>query len=182
MRVGVFGGEFDPPHLGHLAVARVARDQLELERLLVMPAGLPPHRDASSRDAATRLVLCRAAFEGEPGVEVSELEVRRGGLSYTVDTLEQLAGEDHVHLIVGADQYAAFERWRDPQRIRELATLVVAPRTGFEVGDDAVLLEMAPVELSSSDLRAAIAASRPVADRLAPQVAKLIAEQGLYRA
>ena len=180
MRLGVFGGEFDPPHLGHLVVCQAAIAQLALERLLVVPAGRPPHRETSLRSGAQRLALCEAAFGTEPGVEVTDLELRREGPSYTVDTLEHLAGEGELFLVVGADQYAAFPRWRAPDRIRDLATLVVAPRTGFAVGPDAVLLEMAPVDLSSSELREAIAGGEAVADQLAEPVAELIERAGMY--
>ena len=180
MKLGVFGGEFDPPHLGHLAVIRTATAQLGLDRLLVVPAGHPPHRERSRRSGEQRLALCEAAFGEEAVVEVTDLEVRREGPSYTVDTLEQLAGDGELFLVIGADQYAAFERWRSPERIRELATLVVAPRTGFAVGLDAVLLDMAPVDLSSSELREAMARGERVSDKLAASVSELIQRAGMY--
>jgi nicotinate-nucleotide adenylyltransferase len=180
VRLGVFGGEFDPPHLGHLAVIRAAFAQLGLDRLLVVPAGQPPHRQSSRRSGEQRLALCEAAFGGEPSVEVADLEVRRGGPSYTVDTLERLAGEDELFLVIGADQYAAFEQWRCPGRIRELATLAVAPRTGYRVGPDAVLLKMPPVDVSSSELREAMARGESVSDQLAAAVAELIERGGMY--
>jgi nicotinate-nucleotide adenylyltransferase len=180
VRLGVFGGEFDPPHLGHLAVARAAIAQLGLDRLLVVPAGQPPHRTSSQRGGEQRLALCEAAFGRESKVEVTDIELRRDGPSYTVDTLEELSGEGELFLVIGADQYAAFDQWRSPDRIRRLATLAVAPRTGFAVGPDAVLLEMAPVDLSSSELRDAMARGEPVADQLAAPVAELIERAGMY--
>jgi nicotinate-nucleotide adenylyltransferase len=181
-RIGVFGGEFDPPHLGHLAVLRAARDQLHLDRVLVIPAGLPPHRAASDTPAATRLEMAEQAFGDEPGVEVSTIEIDRAGPSYTVDTLEQLASQGRLFLILGADQLAMLDSWHEPERIRELATLVAAPRDGRPVDpSDATPLEMSPVDLSSRGIREALAAGRPAEDALDPDVANLIQSRGLYR-
>ena len=91
-RTGVFGGQFDPPQHGHVMVVRSARDQLRLDRVLVVPTGYPPHRPTAETPAETRYRLAQAAFAGERDVEVSRLELDRGGPSYTVETLEQLAG------------------------------------------------------------------------------------------
>ena len=129
MKLGVFGGEFDPPHLGHLSVIRTARDQLGLDRLLVVPTGRPPHRSASETPAETRLRMAELAFSREPRVEVSRIELDRGGPSYMVDTLRGLARLGDLFLIIGADQLAVFDRWHESQAIRRLATLVVAPRS-----------------------------------------------------
>jgi nicotinate-nucleotide adenylyltransferase len=121
VRIGVFGGQFDPPHVGHLIVCQEARYRLALDRLLVVPAGTPAHRAPPETPAELRLRLAEAAFAGEPRTEVSRIELERPGPSYTVDTLEALAGEGELYLILGADQYATFERWREPDRIRRLA-------------------------------------------------------------
>ena len=180
MRVGLFGGQFDPPHLGHLAVVRAARDQLGLDLVLVVPAAAPPHRPASDRDPLTRLRLTRAAFSGEPRVEVSGIELERGGPSYTVDTLTGLAGEDELFLILGADQYAALDGWHESRRVRELASIVVAPRPGFAIGDDAIELRMEPVDLSSSELRERLARGEPARGGVPEAVAGLIESERLY--
>jgi nicotinate-nucleotide adenylyltransferase len=180
-RIGVFGGEFDPPHLGHLAVLRAARDQLGLDRVLVVPVGVPPHRAASTTPAAVRLEMVEEAFGGEPGVEVTSMEIDRPGASYTVDTLEQLASQGRLFLIIGADQLAALDSWRDADRIRELATLVVAPRDGFAVDpSEATPLEMPAVDVSSRALRDDLAGGRTADDALDPAVASLIRTRGLY--
>jgi nicotinate-nucleotide adenylyltransferase len=180
VRVGVFGGEFDPPHLAHVAVARAARDQLALDRLLVVPAGSPPHREASTTPAATRLRMAELAFAGEPAVEVSPIEIDRGGTSHTLETLHALAPLGDLFLIMGADQLASFDTWREPAAIRELATLVVAPRTGFTVPDgDAVPLDMAPVDLSSTGVREALRTGGGE-QLVPPAVLALIRAQGLY--
>jgi nicotinate-nucleotide adenylyltransferase len=180
VRVGVFGGEFDPPHLAHVAVARAARDQLALDRLFVVPAGTPPHREASTTPAATRLRMAELAFADERAIEVSSIEIDRGGTSHTLETLEQLAPLGDLFLIMGADQLASFDSWYEPAAIRELATLVVAPRTGFDVpGSGVRQLEMAPVDLSSTVVRERLRSGD--AEGLVPAtVMALIRAQGLY--
>jgi nicotinate-nucleotide adenylyltransferase len=179
MRIGVFGGEFDPPHLGHLAVVRAVRDQLALDRLLVMPTGHPPHRDASPTPADDRLRMAQLAFAAEPGVEVSRIELDREGPSYTVDTLRALAPLGELVLIVGADQ-CDLRSWREPDEIRRLASLAVAPRGGYACAPGAVELAMAPVDLSSTTVRERLAEGVGE-DAVDPAVLGLIRARGLYR-
>ena len=186
MRLGVFGGEFDPPHLGHLAVARVARDQLELDRLLVVPAGTPPHRTASGTPAEVRYRMAELAFEGEPRIEVSRVEIDRDGPSYTVDTLRSLAGHGGLVLVVGADQADDLleGRWYESVEIRRIAQLAVAPRDPpgrhhTSYGTGVTELDMAPVDLSSTGVRTAVAAGSGDGD-VDPAVLELIRREGLY--
>ena len=177
--VAVFGGQFDPPHHGHVAVARAARDQLDLE-ILVMPDGLPPHRPASGSPVADRLVLVELAFAGEPRIRVvPPAEPARA--VRTVEILERLAGERPLHLVLGADQWAALASWYRPERIRELATLVVAPRSDVVVDDPAaVVLRMAPIDLSSTQVREAIAGGDDPGRFVPAAVAAEIVRRGLY--
>lgn len=133
-RLGVLGGTFDPPHVGHLVVAQDVYEALDLDRLLVIPAGDPPHRRALL-PAAARHGLVRAAFEGDPRMEVSDLELGREGPSYTVDTLAKIREQrdpEELFLVIGADQLAEFDDWHRPEEIVELATLAVIPRAGRE--------------------------------------------------
>jgi nicotinate-nucleotide adenylyltransferase len=133
-RLGVIGGTFDPPHLGHLAFAEWARGALRLDRVLFVPAGSPPHkRSGSPSPAAQRLAMTRLAVRGNPAFGVSALEVRRRGPSYTVDTLRALAARHpgaRLHLLMGADMFASFGTWREPDEIARRARLVVALRPG----------------------------------------------------
>jgi nicotinate-nucleotide adenylyltransferase len=178
MRLGVFGGEFDPPHRGHLAVARVARDQLELDRLLVVPAGTPPHREASTTPAQLRLRMAELTFEGEPRVEVSRVELDRDGPSYTVETLRYLAPGNELVLVIGADQ--DIDAWYEAGEIRRLARVAVAPRdAGPPPGSAAVVLDMTPVDLSSTGVREQLAQGGGEGD-VAPAVLALIRREGLY--
>jgi nicotinate-nucleotide adenylyltransferase len=180
-RVGVFGGQFDPPHNGHVAVARTAIRQLRLDRLLVVPTPRPPHRPEPETPAEVRFELARAAFAGEPGVEVSRIELDRTGPSYTADTLAALAGADRtLYLIVGADQLAALDGWHRPDRVRELATIAVAARPGAPHVDGVEVLVMDPVDAASSDIRERIGRGDDVSALVPRRVAAVIAREGLY--
>jgi nicotinate-nucleotide adenylyltransferase len=130
--LGVFGGTFDPIHLAHLAVAESARDSLGLERVLFMPAGVPPHKpDQAISSGADRLAMVEAAIAGNPAFEASRIELDRPGPSYTVDTLEALAVTDpDLVLILSSEAYAGLPTWHEPRRVLELARLAIAPRDG----------------------------------------------------
>lgn len=161
-RIGVFGGSFDPPHVGHAVVAQDLVEELDLDRLLVVPAGDPPHRRALL-PAAVRFDLARRLFEGVPRIEVSPLELRRPGPSYTVDTLEALAGRfprARLILVVGADQFAALDGWKHPGRLGDLATIAVMPREGRNPAPppnaasmDYLVVNVTRIDVSASRIR-----------------------------
>jgi nicotinate-nucleotide adenylyltransferase len=178
---GFFGGQFDPPHNGHLEVVRTARRQLDLDRMLIVPDRNPTHRGPSVQPADVRLRLAAAAFGDQPDVEVL-LPDTGCRPEYTVNVLARLAGLGRLHLIIGADQYAGFERWHDPDRIRRLARIVVAPRPGFPVSDPRVhVLDMPPLDLSSTDLREALARGEDAGDRIPAAAWAIIQAEQLYR-
>jgi nicotinate-nucleotide adenylyltransferase len=196
--VGILGGTFNPPHVAHLAIARAAREQLGLHRVVLMPVAAPPHKPLPDDPGAdVRLELARRAAAGEEGLEVSDLEVRRGGASYTVATLEELHAdrpEDELTFIAGGDMAASLALWRDPHRVLELARFAVAERdgarredverrtAGLRGAERIVFLDLPPVEVSSSEVRRRVAAGEPI-DALVPAaVAEYIAQHGLYRA
>jgi nicotinate-nucleotide adenylyltransferase len=180
-RIGVFGGRFDPPHAGHVAVAGAAMRQLRLDRLLVVPSRQPPHRDAGTTPPELRYRMAVAAFPGPSRVEVSRIELDRDGPDYTDETLAALEPEGRLFLIVGAD-HADLPGWRNAGRIRELATLVVAPRPGVPPpGPGVVALQMVPVDLASTAIRAAACRGADLTDLVPAAVAAVIAAEGLYR-
>jgi len=183
MRLGMFGGEFDPPHIGHLVVCQEARFRLQLDRLLVMPAGLPPHRAPSARTADQRFRMAEAAFAGEPNTEVSRVEIDRQGPSYTVDTLDLLSGDGvELFLVMGADQYASLHTWREADRIRQMATIAVALRPGADRPEGAgIVVESPLLEVSSSELRRRIAAREPVTHLIPEAALEVIRAEGVYR-
>jgi nicotinate-nucleotide adenylyltransferase len=190
-RVGVFGGTFDPPHVGHLVVAVNVRWELELDRVLLVVAN-DPWQKSTGRDISSpedRLAMCRAAVGDVDGLEVSDVEVRRGGISYTADTLADLQGDEpssELFLILGSDAAAALPTWERVDEVRELATVVVVTRPGAEEGIpppgwDWRRVETPRLEVSSTDLRARVATGRPLDYLLTPPVIDCIRERGLYR-
>jgi nicotinate-nucleotide adenylyltransferase len=193
MTTGLLGGTFDPPHNGHVALARAALRELRLERLLVMVAGQPPHKEARS-DPDVRYRLAQAAFADVPGVELSRDELDRPGPAYTVDTVEALSRRfDDVVIVIGGDMFASFLTWREPNRILEHARLAVAARPGtpperfepvlhgLEQPERVTFFELAPVDASSTEVRRRAGAGEPYDDLVPPAVARLIEELALYR-
>lgn len=196
-RLGILGGTFDPIHHGHLVAAEEACHQLELDQVLFVPAGTPPHKpNRPISPAHHRMRMVELAIAAKPYFALSRVDVERPGLCYTVDTLELLRAEwglgPTFYFIVGADSLADIPTWYQPRRLMELCELVVAARTGVEV-DLARLEEQLPglrdrlnwvpmpaLEISSSDLRARVRAGRPISYLVPPAVEAYILEQELY--
>ena len=182
MGVGLFGGAFDPPHLGHVAVARSAKNELDLLRFVVLVAERPAHKDVLL-PAQTRLDLARAAFPDD--------EVRLDPYPRTVDLLRAEQFDDPV-FVIGADQFADFLSWQEPNEVLELTRLAVATRPGFprerlesvlaqlEHPERVVFFEIEPNPVASRDVRARVAAGEPLDGLVPPEVERLIRERGLY--
>lgn len=193
---GIFGGTFDPIHLAHLAVAEAARDDLGLASVTFIPAGEPPHKAGRRITAAHhRAAMVEAAIADNPGFRVSRAEMERAGPSYTVDTLARLvaAGEGPLALIMSMESYLDLPTWRDPEKVLELATLVVAPRDGFQAAGPEFLAERVPgvaartvflagphLRLSASELRDRAAVGRSLRYLVPDAVAAYIGDHGLY--
>ncbi len=184
--LGLLGGVFDPPHVGHVALAHAAMDELRLERLLVLVVADPGHK-VTTTPVEARLELTRLAFAGVPGVEV-ELDTH----SRTVDSLEERKPTDCV-FILGADELAGFSSWKDPERVLELVRLGVAMRPGvpderigraiarFSAPGRILQFAMEPVPVSSSEVRERVAHGESIAGLVPPKVADAIERLGLYR-
>jgi nicotinate-nucleotide adenylyltransferase len=181
---GILGGAFDPPHNGHVALARTALDRFELDRLVVVPTGDPPHKPVDT-PGEIRYRLAEAAFHEVPRVELSRYELERPGPSYTVDTVRWAADRwGDVVFVVGADHWATFDRWHDPEGVLRHATLAVATRPGVDVPpprDRVVLFDLPPVDISSSEVRERVARGERIDDLVPPEVERLIDELDLYR-
>ena len=190
-RIGLFGGTFDPPHVGHLVTAVNVRHALRLDRLLLVVANDPWQKgDQVVSPAADRLAMVEAAVQGVPGLEPSRLEIDRGGISYTADTLADLTTADpsaDVFLVLGSDAAAGLPTWERVDEVRRLARLVVVTRPGAEAsrppeGWEHTVVEVPRLEVSSTDLRARVADGRPL-DYLVPEaVVRVVRERGLYGA
>ena len=196
MRIGILGGTFDPIHLGHLAAARAAIECAELDRVLLVPTGRPPHRRAAMADEMQRLEMCRLAIDEDRALEVSDVEIRRGGISYTSDTLKELKQaypQDELFLVLGWDAARLFATWHEPDEVRRLATIVVVTRPGGKPlddealehaglsGDRVIVCARPTPDISGSALRRSIANGEPVGDRLPEAVERYIAKNRLYR-
>lgn len=196
--IGVFGGTFDPIHQAHLAVAEAARDAFSLRRVLFIPVAQPPHKpDRTVTAAEHRLAMVEAAIAGNPGFEVSRMELERGGMSYTVDTLADLhqsAGAAVLALILSAESFVGLPTWREPDRVLDLASIIVAPRDGFPeadaslldryfpgTSDRAVFLDGPRMRLSASDIRVRAAAGRSIRYLVPDAVAAYIGDHALYQ-
>lgn len=198
--LGVFGGAFDPIHVGHLAIAEEAREALALDRVVFVPTGSPPHRSAATAPADARLAMVAAAVAGNPAFSVSRIEVDRPGPSYTADTLEALAAseraaglEPDLVLILSAETFRDLPGWHEPGRILDLARVAVAPRPGYDAPSRAWLEEAFPgraervrfldqprLEISSTRIRDRLAAGRSVRYLVPDAVIARIVEHSLY--
>jgi nicotinate-nucleotide adenylyltransferase len=190
-RLGVFGGTFDPPHVGHLAVAVNARHALHLDEVLLVVANVPWQKAAARRisSAADRLAMVEAAVGDVEGLEPSDLEIRRGGDSYSADTLAELHAAEpdaELFLILGSDAAAGLDTWERGEEVQRLAVVVVVDRPGEEgtrppTGWRYERVECPRLEVSSTDLRARVAEGRPL-DFLVPDaVISCIESRHLYR-
>lgn len=185
MRLGVFGGTFDPVHVGHLAIALAALESAKLDRVVFVPARRSPLKDREpSASAADRLAMLEAATRDEPRFAVSRIELDREGPSYTVDTLEALRAEGQLFLILGSDALADLERWRFPDRIRALATILVARRPGAPEPDPhagAATFNAPCLDISSRELRARAARGLSLRYLVPDEVWRHIERRALYR-
>ena len=200
-KLGIFGGSFDPIHYGHLLLAETCREQCQLDRVLFVPAAVPPHKQSQDMTSARdRVEMVRLAIGGHEQLDVSTIEIDRGGVSYTVDTLSVLADEHpgaSLFFLMGADSLEELPTWRDPQQLCELAVPLVVRRAGSPEPDFATIshlvsadrlsvirenqVEMPIVELSSTDIRERVASGRSIRYQTPRAVEKFIETQGLYR-
>jgi nicotinate-nucleotide adenylyltransferase len=192
VRVGILGGTFDPVHVGHLVLAESARSELALELVLLIPAREPWRKgDRDIAPADERLAMLTLAVEGNDGFGISDVELRRGGPTYTADTIEQLAAErldDEFYFILGEDALADLPHWHEPERIVRHARLAVAPRAVEAAADPDVLgvagrverFSMPLIDISSTDIRRRVREGRSIRYLVPDAVGRYIAERGLY--
>lgn len=196
MRVGVFGGVFNPPHLGHLVLAQDAHAGLRLDRVLLVPVGVASHRDIEHDPGAeTRLEMCSLAVAGDTRLEVSRVELDRPGPSYTVDTLRELHAQrpdDELVLLIGGDQAAALRGWHAVEELTSLARVGVAERdewrraeiverlAGVPGCEEIEFFDMPRIEISSSLVRQRVREGRPIRYLVPDAVRGLIEARGLY--
>ena len=197
MRVGILGGAFNPPHVGHLVCAQEALVQLRLDKVVFVPMGRAPHREIEQDPGAEeRVRMCEDAVAGDERFAVSRVEADRPGPSYTVDTLRELrdsAPDDDLFLILGGDQAAALPSWREPEKVLDLATVAAVDRTGWsreriavkiaslKGAERVVFFDMPRIDVSSTLVRHRAAAGKPVRYLVPGGVAEYLERKGLYR-
>jgi nicotinate-nucleotide adenylyltransferase len=189
--LGIFGGTFDPPHVGHLVAAVNVRHELELDRVLLVVSGQPWQKLGTRpiTPAEDRFALVEAAVGDVEGLEASRIEIDRTGLSFTADTLAELGAGDpppELFVILGSDAAAGLDTWERADEVRETATLVVVERPGANdaappAGWSWVRVEAPRLEVSSTDLRARVLDGRPLDYLLTPEVIDCIEKRALYR-
>jgi len=183
--IAILGGTFDPVHNAHLAMAEAALKHLPIEAVLFMPTGTTHYRDPAVASAADRLAMLRLAIQGHPGYKIDERELAPQATGYTVDTLRSLRaelGDAPVYFLMGSDQYAKLDRWKDPEEVRKLAELVVFARPGFLT--DGRIAKTIPFESmgdSGTEIRARAARGEDLSALVPARVAEYIARRGLYR-
>lgn len=201
MRMGIFGGTFSPVHNGHLSAAQAFMQRMWLDVLYIIPTALPPHKQLhGDATAADRLEMLRLAFDGMEGVLISDMEIRRGGRSYTVDTLrelhEGLAPDDRLFFLMGTDMLLTFDQWREPNEICRLCWPVYIRRESDAALDASIVerisryrelygkticrIDAPAVDVSSTAIREAVAAGRPIDELVPPTVADYIRNHKLY--
>ena len=198
IRIGIYGGTFSPPHNGHLLAAKTFMEQMWLDILYVIPTALPPHKELEVEvSAEDRLAMTRLAFAGMEGVYVSDMEIARGGRSYTVDTLRELSGEDRrLFLLCGTDMMLTLDTWRAPEEIFKLSYPVYIRRDNDRTLDDVIIQKIAdynekygkvmrkiitePIELSSESIRARLLNGMSISDLVPAAVEKYIVDKHLY--
>ncbi len=199
MRVGVYGGTFSPPHIGHIAAARAFAEGLALDELLIIPTYLPPHKTLDYvDDPFRRLEMCRLSFSGIKGVSVSDLELKRKGKSYTADTLAELTEEGReLFLLCGTDMILTLGEWYHPEEIFARATPVYIRREGDPETErriearlaeyrekyctEVLSLDAPVIEISSGEIRTAVKNGTSISGMVTPEVEKYIFEYGMYR-
>ncbi len=193
MKLGLYGGTFDPIHIAHLIIAEIACETFHLNELIFMPCAAPPHKShVNMSDAHHRLEMVRLAIAGNPKFSYSDLEIKRGGTSYTVHTLETLTqhkkiGPSDLYLIIGADNFLDFHKWKEPEHIMELCRLIAVGRPSFDLdhfisGNLNGIFEM-PIplmEISSSDIRDRVKNNKSIRYMVTDKVVDYIKKNKLY--
>jgi len=194
MRICLYGGTFDPPHNGHMAIAEQCQKDLAIERILFIPAFLAPHKtNVKISSAKDRLAMLRLAIQPYPGLEISELEIDRQGISYSIDTILQVKKElnlttDNLYFLIGGDSLLDFHTWRQPDRILNESRVVVAGRPHYSLNDVPAeyrtrveVLSNPLMEISSTDIRQKVRHNESVRHLVPESVADYIDRYQLYR-
>ena len=194
MKIGLFGGTFDPVHMGHMILAETVRSDLDLDRVLFIPASVSPHKTHHPiTEAAVRLEMLRAATGPVDGLDVSDKEIQRGGISYTVDTIEEFLKDGvyrnmEICFLIGCDSLIDLDSWKDPERLLGLVSIVVMERPGYDrmtarrsFRDRVRFVETPLIDISASEIRRRVREGKSIRFWVPEPVIPIIRERGLYR-
>ena len=193
MSICLFGGTFDPPHIGHLVIADSIMSSIDLEQLIFIPASVPPHKAFRSYSPASmRVEMLQIALQGTPAFEISTIELDRRGISYSVDTIKEISQEmnlckEEIYFLIGSDSLAEFHTWKNPMEILSLANVIVAPRSSYtrEMAQSEYLqhvsfLDSPRLDISSSTIRQRVREGKSIRYLVPSGVLKYIQENRLY--
>ncbi len=191
-RIGILGGTFDPIHLGHLVLAEQVKEKLKLNRVIFIPCFRPPHKPGRKLSPAKdRFRMTQLALEGNPSFSISDIELKRKGFSYTVETLRQLNElypKSQIYFLTGSDVLDEIHTWKDPEEIYKLAKVIIAKRPGFDEFDPqnrfakkSIIVEITGVDVSSSQIRERVKRGRSIKYLVPEKVEGYIKKEGLYR-
>ncbi|UCG35672.1 MAG: nicotinate-nucleotide adenylyltransferase [Candidatus Omnitrophota bacterium] len=186
MKIGILGGTFNPPHMGHLVLAQEVLDKLKLDKIFFIPTNIPPHKENEGIETKHRLAMVSLSMEANDSFELIDVEIKRGGISYTIDTLRQLIQQfphDEFYLIVGSDLANDFSSWKEQQELKKLAKIVVACRDKYPLKkqDDFIVLDIIQINISSSQIRGLVKKGHSIRYLVPEAVASYIEEHHLYR-
>lgn len=191
MKIGIFGGTFDPIHKGHIEIARYIYKKLKLDKVIFIPAGKPPHKKRCYATGLQRLTMIKSAIKKYPHFYVSDLEIKKKGKSYTIETISAIKKEykekSLIFFILGSDALQEIKIWKNYQRLLLLCQLVVVNRTGFvlkkvppKILDRIIKIKMSPISISSTKIRNAIKNKKSIKSLITPKVAQYIYKNRLY--
>ena len=194
MSICLFGGTFDPPHNGHIRIAASVREQLQIDTVLFIPAFIPPHKQRRSLSSTDdRLAMLKLAITGKTGFEISELETRRQGVSYSIDTIRAIKQarnlkRDELYFLIGADSLLELHLWKDPEKILTESRVLVAARPNFDLNcvrpdfrSEVEIIESPLMDISSSLVRERVKQKQSIRELVPTAVAAYIGDQDLYR-
>lgn len=186
MKIGIFGGSFNPVHNAHIEIIKYILDNLNLDKIIIIPVGIPSHKDNNLALENLRLAMCELAFDKFPKVEVSDIEIRDNKVSYTIDTLKKIQNiygkENEYFEIVGDDCIENFHKWKDYKNILKLSKLIVYKRGVFHKKDKNIIyLDNDICQISSTEIRDKITKGESINNFLPPQVLKIIQDNNLYK-
>jgi len=193
MNICLFGGTFDPPHIGHLIIAESILSDLDIDKIIFIPSSIPPHKPLHSySSASSRVEMLQISIKGTPAFQISDIELNRPGASYSVDTIKQIKSQmslskEELYFVIGSDSLVEFQRWKNPHEILSLAQVIIAPRSLFtkdmvkpEFLEQVQFLDTPQIDISSSMIRERVREKKSIRYYVIPEVLEYIQEKRFY--